>query len=220
MNYKLFVILLVVFLGFIFSMPVVAQKDAKAKEVLDKASVILDQAGGLSVTFTININDEINKDKHSFEGSMLMKGSKFFYDTPDQSVYYDGKTQWVYNKLFDEVSIIDPKPQDIQALNPVSTFEIYKTGCDYKYKGEKTDAQKRKVHEISLFPKDKKEDIKQIDLQINASDYMPVFFKVAYKNGLEYRIYISKYRTNLNLQDNQFVFDTKKYPNAEVNDLR
>jgi len=210
----------VFFLGFLLAMPAFAQKDKKAKEILDKASAVINQAGGLSVSFTVNINDEVNNIKQSFEGQMFMKGSKFYFDTSEQTVYFDGKTQWVYNKSFEEVSIVEPQPQDIQALNPVAVFELYKTDCDYKYKGEKTDIQKRKVQEISLFPKDKKADIKQVDLHINTSDYMPVFFHVIYKNKLEYRIYINKYQTKLNLQNSQFVFDFKKYPNVEVNDLR
>ena len=210
----------VIMIGLLISAPTVAQKDAKAKELLDKSSIVLNQAGGLSVSFSININDEINNIKESFEGQMFIKGAKFYYDTPEQAVYFDGKTQWVYNRTIEEVSIIEPQPDDVQALNPVLVFELYKTDCDYKYKGGKTDLQKRKVQEISLFPKNKKEEIKQVDLQINSSDYMPVFFHVINKNKLEFRIYINKYQTGLNLPDSQFVFDTKKYPQAYINDLR
>ena len=204
----------------LFASPVIAQKDAKAKAILDKSSTMLNQAGGISVSFTLSINDAINKMKESFDGQMLLKGEKFFLDTPEQSVYYDGKTQWVYQKTIEEVSILEPRPQDLQALNPVLVFDLYKNDCDYKYKGEKNDIQKRKVEEISLFPKGNKDDIRQVDIQINQSDGMPVFFLVIYKNKIENRIYINKYQTKLNFPDSQFVFDRKKYPRAEVNDLR
>ena len=211
----------IILLGlFVAVLPIQAQKDAKAKEILDKSSAALNQAGGLSASFTFNINDDIRKIKESFEGQILLKGAKFFFETPEQTVYFDGKTQWVYNKSVEEVSILEPQPQDIQALNPIGVFELYKADCDYKYIGEKVDIQKRKVREVSLFPKDKKEDIKQVDIQINPDDGMPVFFRIIYKNKAEYRIYISTYQTNLNLPDSQFVFDKKKYPQAEVNDLR
>jgi outer membrane lipoprotein-sorting protein len=201
-------------------MPAFAQKDAKAKEILDKTSAMLNQSGGLSVDFTLNINDEINKVKQSFEGKIDVKGEKFYLETPDQAVYFDGKTQWSYIKAVDEVTILEPQPQEIRTLNPVSVFDLYKINCNYKYKGEKTGAQKRKVQEISLFPKDKKEEIKQVDIQINPSDGMPVYFYVVYKNKQEFRIYVDKYQTKLNLPDSRFVFDKKKYPKAEINDLR
>jgi len=212
--------LLFIVIGLFLTAPMFAQKDAKAKDLLDKSSAMLNQSGGISASFTMNINDEANNIKESFEGQMFLNGTKFFFDIPDMTVYFDGKTQWVYNKIIEEVSINEPNPQDIQALNPILVFEMYKTDCDYKYNGEKTDIQKRKVHEISLFPKDKKEEIKQIDLQINSNDNMPVFLHVIYKNKLEIRIYINKYQIKLNLPDSQFIFDKKKYPNAEINDLR
>jgi outer membrane lipoprotein-sorting protein len=198
----------------------VAQKDAKAKALLDKTSAMLNQSGGLSASFVININDEIHNIKQSFEGQMFVKREKFYFDTPEQAIYFDGKTQWVYQKAIEEVSILEPQPQDIQSMNPISIFDMYKKDCDYQYKGEKTDGQKRKVQEISLFPKDNKEDIKQVDIQINPMDTMPVFFHIIYKNNSEFRIHISKYQTKLSLPDSQFVFDRKKYPKAEINDLR
>ena len=211
---------LLIVIGLTFTTSVFAQKETKAKELLDKTSVMLGQSGGLSVSYTININDIASNNNQSFEGKMFLKGVKFFFDIPDQTVYFDGKTQWVYDKAFDEVSILEPKQQDIQALNPIMIFELYKTDCDYKYIGEKTDIKKRKVHEISLFPKRKNEDIKQIVLQINPNDSMPVFFHIIYKNDMEFRIYIDKYQTKLTLPDSQFVFDKSKYPKADVNDLR
>jgi outer membrane lipoprotein-sorting protein len=211
---------LLILIGLFITAPVFAQKDAKAKELLDKTSEVLNQAGGLSVSFTFYMNDEIHNIKQSFEGQMLLKGTKFYLDTSEQTVYFDGKTQWVYDKTIEEVSILEPQSQDIQALNPILVFEMYKKDCDYKYNGEKNSTQNRKVQEISLFPKDKKEDIRQVDLQINSGDYMPVSFYITYKNKSEYRIHINKYQTKLNLPDSQFVFDKNKYPQAEVNDLR
>jgi len=196
------------------------QKDAKAKELLDKTSVMLNQSGGISTVFTLNINDEVRKIKESFEGQILLQGAKFFLDTPDQTVWFDGKTQWVYNKSIEEVNILEPQPQDIQTLNPISVFELYKTDCDYKYKGEKNDLQKRKVREVSLFPKNKKQDIRQIDIQMNAGDGMPVFFRILNKDKSEYKIFINKYQTQMSFPDSQFVFNKMKYPKAEINDLR
>ena len=211
--------LLTVSIGLFFATPSFAQKDTKAKELLDKSSNAL-RSGGLSASFAVNINDPIHNIKQSFEGQILLKGDKFFLDIPDQMICFDGKTQWVYDKSVEEVSILNPQPGDIQTFNPISIFELYKTDCDYKYNGEKTDIQKRKVQEVSLFPKNKNEDIRLVDIQIDPSNGMPIFFRVIYKNKSEYQIYISKYQTQLNFPDSQFVFDIKKFPQAEVNDLR
>lgn len=195
-----------------------AQKDAKARELLDKSSAVLSQAGDVYAYFTMNIKDGINKTSQSFDGTIQMKENKFKIDTPDQNIYFDGKTQWVYQKSYEEVNISEPAADEIQALNPKSIFAIYKKNCNYKYAGSKTDIKMRKVQEISIFPY--KGEIAQIDVQISDTDSFPVMFHIFYKNKIENIIYINKYQTKQNFSDSQFVFDKKQYPNAEVIDLR
>ncbi|MDR1632681.1 MAG: hypothetical protein LBR97_07365 [Dysgonamonadaceae bacterium] len=198
--------------------PAMSQKDAKAKELLDKSSVALEQAGDVSAYFTLNIKDEINKASQAFDGTILMKGNKFKIDTPDQNIYFDGKTQWIYRKSYEEVNVTQPASEEIQALNPKSIFAIYKKNCNYKYVGTKTDIKMRKVQEVNIFPQ--KGEISQITIQINTTDYFPVSFHIFYKNKIENIIYINKYQTKQNFSDSQFVFDNTQYPDVEIIDLR
>jgi outer membrane lipoprotein-sorting protein len=199
-------------------MSVMAQKDAKAKDLLDKSAATLAQSGDISACFTLNIKDKMNKTNHAFDGTILMKGNKFKIDTPDQNIYFDGKTQWIYQKSYEEVNITQPAGGEMQALNPKSIFAICKKIGNYKYVGTKTDIKMRKVQEISIFPQ--KGDISQITVQINNTDYFPVSFHIFYKNKIENRIYINKYKTKQNFSDSRFVFDSKQYPDAEIIDLR
>jgi len=195
-----------------------AQKDTKAKELLDKSSAALAQAGDMYAYFTLTIKDGINKTSQSFDGTIQMKGNKFKIDTPDRNIYFDGKTQWVYDKSYEEVSISEPTGEEIQALNPKLIFSVYKNNSNLKYVGTKTDIKMRKVQEVSIFPK--KGEITQINVQINNADYFPVMFHIFYKNKIENIIYINKYQTNQNFSDDLFVFDKKQFPNAEIIDLR
>jgi outer membrane lipoprotein-sorting protein len=210
----------IILIGLFIAVPAAAQQDARAKELLDKSSDLLNRSGGVSISFTLHINDGNNNPIETLNGQMFLKGARFLAESQEMAVYFDGKTQWVYLKALEEISISEPRPQDLQTLNPVLFFETYKKDSDYKYNGEKTGAQNRRVHEISIFPKNSSEEITQVDLQINPSDFMPVFLYVIFKNNLEYRIHINDYQTHLNLPDSRFVFDLRKYPQAEVNDLR
>jgi len=196
------------------------QKDAKAKEWLDKSSNAFTKAGTLSVYFTMNIKDIANKLTESFDGTIDLKGNKFHLEVPEMESWFDGKTQWVLQKGWDEVSITEPSPQEVQALNPTSIFEIYKKGCNYKYAGEKTDIKGRKVQEVELIPQTKNSEMTKIVLQISTTDYMPVKIHIYYKNKIENVIHINKYEKNLKLADSVFEFNNKKHPNAEIIDLR
>ena len=195
-----------------------AQKDTKARELLDKSSAALAQAGDIYAYFTLSIKDVINKTSQSFDGTIQMRGNKFRIDTPEQNIYFDGKTQWVHQKSYEEVTISEPTAEEIQALNPKSIFSLYKKNSNYKYVGTKTDIKMRKVEEVSILPQ--KGEITRINVQINTADYFPVMFHIFYKNKMENIIYINKYQTKQNFSDDLFVFDVKQFPNVEVIDLR
>jgi outer membrane lipoprotein-sorting protein len=202
------------------ALPAFAQKDAKAKEWLDKSSEAFNQAGDLSVDFTMNIKDLSNQVSESFDGRIDLKGAQFHLEVPDMETWFDGKTQWVLQKAWDEVNVSEPTAQEAQALNPAVIFSIYKKGCNYKYRGEKTDIKGKKAQEVELIPQAKKSDMTKIVMQIGSSDFMPVKIHIFYKNKMENIIYINKYKKNPDLTDGFFVFDKMKYPNVEIIDLR
>ncbi|GHT52909.1 membrane protein [Bacteroidia bacterium] len=202
------------------SLPGFSQKDSKAKEWLDKSSAAFGKAGALSVHFTMNIKDVPNKLSESFEGVIDMKGSKFHIEVPEMETWFDGKTQWVLQKEYQEVNISEPDAKEVQALNPATIFNLYKKGCNYKYAGEKTDSRGKKVQEVELIPQTKGSDMTKIVMQIGSGDSMPVKIHIVYKNKIENIIHINKYVKDVNLTDSYFVFDKKKYPDAEIIDLR
>ena len=197
-----------------------AQKDAKAKEYLDKSSAAFTKAGALSVNFTLNIKDVANQLTESFDGSIDLKDTKFHLNTPDNEIWFDGKTQWLLQKGYDEVQVTTPSAQEAQTLHPAFVFTLYKKGCNYKYNGEKTGAKGKKVQEIELIPQAKNSEITRIVIQIAANDSMPVKIHIIYKNKIENIIHINTYQKNARLTDGDFVFDKKKYPDAEIIDLR
>lgn len=207
------------FIAVVFSISTFAQKDSKAKAILDKSSNAYSQVGNMTVDFTVHIKDSGSKKTDSFDGRLLLKGDKLYLSTPDAETWFDGKIQWTYMKKNQEVTISEPSEKEIQSLNPTLIFNIYKKDCNYKLKSEKTDIKNRQVYEIDLIPQGKS-DMTRIIVQINKADNMPVFFHILHKSKVENLIYINKYNTNQNHQDKIFVFDKTKYPDADINDIR
>lgn len=218
MKLRIFLLIFSVFVGTSFS--AFAQKDAKAKVLLDKSNDTFTKVGDIYAAFTLNVKDMVNNVTESFDGEISIKAEKFLIATPEYDIYFNGKTQWILQKAFDEVTVSEPSKDEIQALNPASLFGIYKKGCNYKYIGEKTDIKMRRVEEVELIPQDKKSDMKKIIVQINKADSMPVMFHIIYNNSIENLIYINKYQTKQTISDNSFSFDAKKYPGVEIIDLR
>jgi outer membrane lipoprotein-sorting protein len=199
---------------------VFAQKEAKAGEWLEKSLAAFHQFESLSIGFTMNVRDVANQWTESFDGALDLKGAKLHMNTPDNEIWFDGKTQWVLQKDFVEVQISEPSEQEAQALNPAHVLNMYKNDCKYKYLGEKTGDKGRKVQEVELKPNGKGNEIVRIVMQIGVSDAMLSHIHIFYKNKIENVIHINKYQKNNALTDSSFVFDPKKYPDAEIIDLR
>jgi outer membrane lipoprotein-sorting protein len=207
-----------VLLLLLISGPVLAQKEKKAKEWLDRSAAAFRKAGALSIDFTLNARDVPNQTAESFDGRLELHGTKFHLNTPDTEIWFDGQTQWALLKAFDEIHISEPTAA--QALNPAAVLTLYQKDCDYQYLGEKTGDKGRKVQEVELIPRSKDSDMARIAMQIGAADAMPRKIHVVYKNKIESIIHINQYQPNPALTDRSFVFDPKKYPDAEIIDLR
>lgn len=201
-------------------MGVFAQKDNKAKDILDKTSLALNESESLSIQFTMNVKEQEGDVSQSFEGEMKIKQNQFHILTPDMETWFNGTTQWVLQTDWDEVTVSTPGKEEIVALNPRTIFELYQKGSSYKYIGEKTDIKGRQVYEIELIPQDKSNEIARVVLQISAKSYLPFKLHLVLKNKIENTIHISKYIFNEELPDAFFVFNKENYPNAEIIDLR
>ena len=183
-----------------------AQKDTKARQILDRTASALQQAGGIRATF-----------EGSNNGTLLMKGEKIFLDCAGISSWFDGKTQWSYVSDNEEVTISIPTPEELQGINPYALIQSYKNGYNYQYKGKLT--QNGIIgHEVKLIP-EHEQSLKSITLFVTEK-YLPIYIKVEQDNGMANEIIITSCQTNQNLNDNVFVFDKKKYPNAEIIDMR
>lgn len=183
-----------------------AQKDTKARQILDRTASALQQAGGIRATF-----------EGSNNGTLLMKGEKFFLDCAGISSWFDGKTQWSYVSDNEEVTVSIPTPEELQGINPYALIQSYKNGYNYQYKGKHT--QNGIIgHEVKLIP-EHEQSLKSITLFVSEK-YLPIYIKVEQDNGMANEIIITSCQTNQNLNDNVFVFDKKKYPNAEIIDMR
>lgn len=183
-----------------------AQKDKQAREVLDKTAQTLAQAGGVRATFG-----------GTTEGTLLLKGDKFYLNSGGVQSWFDGKTQWSYLESNEEVNISSPTPEELQTINPYSLLSIYKKGYNYKYAGTKSRNGKQ-GYEVILTP-ESKQDIASITLFVSKA-YHPLYIKVEQSNNSVNEIIVTSYHTQQPLDDMTFRFDKKKYPNAEVIDLR
>lgn len=193
-------------LALFFSTSLLAQKDKQAREILDKTACALQQAGGIRATF-----------KGTGNGTLLLKGDQFYLNSGGIQSWFDGTTQWSYLESSEEVNVSTPTPEELQTINPYALLSIYKHGYNYKYIGVKKRNGKQGF-EVMLIP-EKKQDITSITLFVS-NTYQPLYIKVEQNNKPASEIIVTSYQTNQPLDNATFKFDKKKFPDAEVIDLR
>lgn len=183
-----------------------AQKDTKAREILDKTTAMLRQAGGIQVTF-----------EGTSQGTLQLKGDRFHLENGNMQSWFDGKTQWSYLKNSDEVTVSTPAPEELHTLNPYALLSAYKQGYDYRYAGAKS-CQGQTGYEVVLTP-DQPQELTSVTLFVSKT-YQPLYLRVELTGQPAHEVIVTSFRTHQPLDDATFRFDQKKFPNAEVIDLR
>lgn len=182
-----------------------AQTASQARKILDKTAAVIGHKGGATAKFNM-------KGKYgNASGTIAIKGNKFCAHTDAATIWYDGKTQWTYNKKNDEVNVSTPTEAQQQQMNPYKFINIYKTGFDM------TSKNVAGGYEVHLKAQNQKRSIKELYITINRS-YQPTVVKMRNDKGWT-TITLSGFQTK-NLSDSQFRFNSKEHPSAEVIDLR
>ena len=73
--------------------------------------------------------------------------------------------------------------------------------------------------EVILTPRVSQQDIRSICFVVN-NRYEPLYIRIDLKNGQQQEILIRTYRALQTASDKEFTFDSKKYPDAEIIDMR
>lgn len=182
-----------------------AQNNSQAKQILDKAAATVGYKGGATASFTMS-------GKYGeASGTISIKGNKFMAQTPQLIIWYDGKTQWAYNRQADEVNVSEPTAEQQQSLNPYAFINLYKNGFNMSSQKIATN------YRVHLKAQNQKREIKEMYITINRN-YQPTEIKIRNAKGWS-TIKVKNFQKK-NLGNDTFRFNAKKYPQAEVIDLR
>lgn len=176
-----------------------------ARTILDRTANVVGNKSGATANFTMS-----GKYGNS-SGTIAIKGNMFSATTPQAIIWYDGKTQWAYNRQTDEVNVSTPTEAQQQSMNPYKFITIYKNGFTLS---SKTVGGKYQVHMVA---QNQARTIKELYVLINKS-YQPTQVKMRTDKGWT-TINITNFRAK-SLADSSFKFNAKDYPTAEVIDLR
>ena len=153
------------------------------------------------------------------KGTVYIKGSKYRVSISGQEIYSDGNNIWTYDKSANEVQVtkFDPTTNTITPQKMFTNF--YDKDFLYKLNGE-TKRGTKIIQEIELTPIDKTKAFFKVLVGIDKVSKNIVSTKLFEKNGNRYVYTVTAFKTNSDLPESLFIFDSKTYPNVEVVDLR
>ena len=191
--------------------------DSKAKATLDGVSSKMKSYTTMKIEFSytmLNTKTNVNETK---SGTIQIKGNKYHLEVGGQIVFCDGKTVWTYIKDDNEVNINNVSTQE-DAINPTTILNNYSLNYKPKWIKEVIDGGKT-IEIIDLTPLKGKSYYK-VRLNIDKVAQQITSTIVYDKNGSTYTYTISKFTSNLTMDDAIFTFNKANYPNVETNDMR
>ena len=177
--------------------------------MLDKCVAATNTAGGITANYSITTPDGTSK------GTLAMQGNKFRIISPEAKSWYDGKTQWSWSPLTNEVNITSPTADELQMTNPLAAAQHFKSAFNLKRAKAKT----ANTYVIKLTPK-KKDNIKTLWLYFDEKTSLLRTARFEMKDKSVYIIKLTGYN-HKSLPANTFTFDKSQVPaGTEVVDLR
>lgn len=209
---------IITILALIVSLTIFSQNSDKAKDILDKAYSTYEKSSGIKIEFSF-VAEEGKTIQMQQKGTAIVKGNKFKIETNDIETWFDGKTQWVLMKEYNEVNISEPSTEEIASISPTALFGMYKNGYTFGSPVSKT-INGRMASQILLTPANNQSEFKNIEVAIDNEKNTIIQVKLVLKNGVSNKIDITSYNTNFRFNDSDFILNIKDYKDAEVIDLR
>ncbi|MCR4765118.1 MAG: hypothetical protein K5856_02960, partial [Bacteroidaceae bacterium] len=149
--------------------------DRLPKELLDEVLQRAFGQGCVEIGFTMRM------DGQESEGSITVQGKQFVLETAGMKTWFDGKTQWTLAEENEEVSVLEPTDEELQALNPYAWMSLYQQGYELKY-GDTAVPGVTKVLMTTTVPR---EEMQSIVLLIDEQELRPVRMSMASRGGLD-----------------------------------
>lgn len=209
------------FVAILLTVSVLQAQNDKSKDILDQVTEKTKSFKTISAEFLFTNENEEMDIHDNIPGSIKIKGEKYAVSLSDfgYQIYSDGTTIWNYMADGNQVTISNIDEAGSDLMDPANLFNIYEKGFKSKFIEEKT-LNGKTVYVIDLLPESDEHDVKEIRINIDKSTMMLQSASLLSTDGNTYGININKLETDTELTDADLAFDSAKYNDLEVIDLR
>lgn len=208
--------------AFTISSSVFAQREEKAKAILDAVSKTVQSYDAVKADFSYSMVNKSAGIDEKKDGTLTLKGDKYRVSAAGRDIISDGETVWIYSKDDNSVNIMTQEDfnEEEPDLNPKTIFSKYEEGFNYKYIKEDV-VNGKKVDVIDIFPTEEK-DYEKIRMEVEKGTNFIVRSTTYPKerDGNTFALTVKKFTPNPQTSASDFTFDVKKHADIEVVDFR
>lgn len=152
----------------------------------------------------------------TLQGTVKSSGNKFAIETPSVSSWYNGSNLWTYNAASKETTLVKPTPAEIRESNPLE----YVKNNTKEYTASFSKLKQAGKYVVILTPKKRSNEIKSLELVLNAKTYKPEKMNITLKSGVTSKIVIKSIDYNAHFSNTDFEYPSSKYNKVKIVDLR
>ncbi|MDE6323598.1 MAG: outer-membrane lipoprotein carrier protein LolA [Paramuribaculum sp.] len=186
-----------------------AMATGNAFEILDRAAAKFTSSPSISAAY--NITASGNK----FSGRISFCGDRFSMTSPQILTWYDGKTQWSFNKEDNEVTVTEPTPDELSQINPFVIINSFRNDFDAK-----TMTAPKGFVKLQLKAKSPKNEVQSAVITLNEKTTMPTQIQLDTKSKQQITIILNSVTTGPAYNIKAFQFYAPNYPGVKIVDLR
>ena len=193
------------------------QTSEDAKKLLDDVSSNLISFENLSFDFSYILENRPENIKQETNGSATISDNLYKIIFLGNEQIFDGEKIYTVVPENEEIMISSPEDSsDFGLLNPSELFVFYKTGYDYQW-DIKQSVKGVPIQYIKLIPSEENLDIKYLLIGIDLRSKLIYKLIEIGKSDTITTLTLKNIRTNLNLSQDFFSFETDKYPDYYIN---
>ena len=195
-----------------------SENDPEATVLLQDIKERFNQSKQFAATFEMKIHFPGQEDIIE-KGELIQEGDQFYLDMDSYLIVSNNKKKWVYLKKDNTVSIYNATTED-GWLTPKDFLQMYEDEAFvYAMVPQEMDGNKD-AHFIEFKSAKGDSEYSKMRMSISKKDTTIKSVKAFAKDGSRYELTIREIDFEPNVTQNLFVFDTSRYPQIKIEDLR
>lgn len=181
----------------------------KAKNLLDDVAKKVASYKNIYIDFNHKLDNKEANVHQETRGNVTLKGNLYHLNYMGTEQLFDGYKKYLIIHEDEEV-IIHKDNTEEASLTPSKMLTFYKKGYGYKMDKLKT-IKGRKIQFVKLIPIDSNSEISYILIGIDQhTKHIKSIIEMG-KNNTQTTLEINTFKTNQNISEKLFIFDTVKY---------